>query len=80
VAAGAAREVRGAPAVADTFRGRARAAQPALINGAVGLAWAPGGQPRVVFDFRIANGKIVEINFLAEPEHLRQLDLRVLDD
>src|SRR5918996_5423068 len=34
---GAAQEIRGAPAVADTFAGRARAAQPALINGAPGL-------------------------------------------
>jgi hypothetical protein len=45
VHAGASREVRGAAAVADTFSGRARAAQPALVNGAVGLVWAPGGKP-----------------------------------
>src|SRR5216117_161347 len=37
-------EVRGASAVVETFAGRARAAQPALINGAPGLAWAPGGR------------------------------------
>src|SRR5205085_5489659 len=48
VQAGAAEEVRGAAAVAATFAGRARFAQPALVNGAVGLVWAPGGQPRVV--------------------------------
>ncbi len=46
---GAAAEVRGAQAVADTFKGRARAAQPALVNGAVGLVWYTGGQPHVVF-------------------------------
>src|SRR2546430_4196538 len=46
---GASREVRGAAAVAKTFSGRARAAQPALVDGAVGLVWAPGGRLRVVF-------------------------------
>jgi len=44
--------VRGARAVAETFSGRARAAQPALLDGAVGLAWAPGGRARVVFASR----------------------------
>ena len=78
--AGASREVRGAPAVADTFKGRARAAQAALVNGAVGAVWAPGGQPRVVFGFTITRGKIVEIDLLADPARLRQLELVVLND
>ena len=77
---GAAREVRGATAVADTFSGRARVARLALVNGAVGAVWAPGGRPRVVFDFTVKRGKIVEINLLADPEHLSQIDLVVLDD
>ncbi len=42
---GAAKEVRGAPAVADTFSGRARLAQPALVDGAAGAVWDPGGRP-----------------------------------
>src|SRR5437660_9139515 len=53
VQAGASREVRGAVAVADTFSGRARFAQPALVNGAAGAVWAPRGRPRVVFGFTI---------------------------
>ncbi len=80
VYAGASREVRGAAAVADTFSGRARFAQPALVNGAVGAVWAPGGRPRVVFGFTIARGKIVGIGLVADPERLRQLDLAVLND
>jgi RNA polymerase sigma-70 factor (ECF subfamily) len=80
VQAGAASEVRGAAAVAATFSGRAQAAQPALINGAPGAVWAPGGQPRVVFGFTIANGKIVAIDLLADPERLRQLDLEILKE
>jgi hypothetical protein len=80
VQSGATGEVRGAPAVAETFAGRARAAQPALIDGAVGLVWAQAGRPRVVFDLSIENGKIVEIEMIADTERLGELDLVVLDD
>ena len=76
--AGAAGELRGAQAVAGTFSGRARFARPALVDGAAGAVWAPGGQPRVVFGFTIAGGRIVEIEVLADPERLRQLDLEIL--
>jgi len=78
VAMGSSGEVRGAPAVAEQFSGRARAALPALVNGAAGLVWAPGGRPRVVFGFTIARAKIVQIDLVADPERLRQLDLVVL--
>ena len=78
--AGASREVRGAAAVADTFSGRARFARPALVNGAVGAVWAPGGRPRVVFGFTITGGKIVAIDLIADPERLPQLDLAILSD
>ena len=54
--------------------------QPALVNGAVGAVWAPGGRPRVVFAFTIARAKIVAIDILADPERLRGLDLAVLND
>jgi RNA polymerase sigma factor (sigma-70 family) len=80
VHAGASSEVRGAPAVARQFSGRARSAQPALVNGAAGALWAPGGRPRVVFGFTITRGKIVAIDLVADPERLRQLDVAVLDD
>jgi len=76
---GASREVHGAPAVADTFKGRARFAQLALVNGAIRAVWAPGGRPRVVFGFTITRGKIIEIDILADPALLRQLDLVGLD-
>ena len=79
VQAGASSEVRGADDVAKTFAGRARAAKPALVNGAVGLVWAPGGRPRVVFGFTITDGKIVAIDLIADPEQLRKLDLVILD-
>src|SRR3712207_4553074 len=79
VDAGAPGEIRGAPAVADTFSGRARFAQPALVNGAAGAVWAPGGRPRVVLGFTIRGGRLVEIDILADPERLGQLDPAVLN-
>jgi hypothetical protein len=77
---GVAGEVRGAAAVAEAFAGRARAARPALVDGAAAAVWAPGGRPRVVVGFTIAEGRIVGIELVADPERLRQLDVSVLDD
>src|SRR5579875_2693177 len=76
---GAAQEVRGATGVAATFaRLRARAARPALVDGVAGAVWAPGGQPRVVFSFTVAGGKIVAIDLIADPVRVSQLDLAIL--
>jgi hypothetical protein len=46
----------------------------------VGATWAPGGQPRVVFGFTIADGKVVELEILSDPHQLRQLDVEILAD
>jgi hypothetical protein len=54
--------------------------QPALVNGTVGAVWASRGRPRVVFGFTIMRGKIVEIDLVADPGRLRELDLAVLND
>ena len=75
VRSGAPGEVHGAAQVAGTFSGRARAARPALVNGAAGLVWAHRGEPRMVFGFTISGGKIVAIDLLADPQRIRQLDL-----
>jgi RNA polymerase sigma-70 factor, ECF subfamily len=77
---GASEATRGAPAVAGVFSGRALAAQAALVDGAVGLAWAPGGRPKVVWDFTITNGKIVSIEMVADTGTLSELDLTIYDD
>ena len=75
-------EVRGASAVAETFRGRARGAQRALVDGAAGAVWAPGGTPRAVFGFVVAEGKsglrIVEIGVTADPARIAELDVRLV--
>jgi RNA polymerase sigma factor (sigma-70 family) len=77
---GAAAEVLGASAVAATFSGRARAAQPVLVDGKAGVMWAVDGRPRVVFGFTITDGKIVGIDMISDPTILRELDLEILTD
>ena len=59
--------------------GSAEFARPALVNGAAGLVSAPEGKPFSVLGFTIAGGKIVEIDILADPERLSELDLTVLE-
>jgi RNA polymerase sigma factor (sigma-70 family) len=80
VASGADAEVRGAAAVARTFTGRAKAAQPALVDGAAGAVWMHSGEPRVVFDFTVTEGRISGITLLADPDRLDRLDLTILTD
>ena len=36
--------------------------------------WAPGGRPRVAFAFKVAAGRIVEIDILADPEYLGRIE------
>jgi len=79
---GPSRLVLGSRAVAGQVLGFARFARfarPVLVNGAPGLIAAPDGQPISVLGVTIRGGKIVEIDVLADPERLRQLDLTVLD-
>jgi RNA polymerase sigma-70 factor (ECF subfamily) len=68
-------EIRGQDAVANVFKGRAAAAKIALIDGDVGLVFAPGGKPFAVFDFVVEDGRIVEISLIAERENISALDL-----
>jgi RNA polymerase sigma-70 factor (ECF subfamily) len=77
------REVHGAQAVARqalTFSRFASFARPALVNGAAGVVAASRGRPYSVMGFTVRGGKIVEIDILADPARLGQLDLTALDD
>jgi RNA polymerase sigma-70 factor (ECF subfamily) len=83
VPVGAPREARGASAVARhalSFSRRTQYAQAALVNGAVGIVVAPHGRLSIVMAFTIKRGRIVEIDVVADPGRLRQLDLAGLDD
>src|SRR6266498_5083138 len=79
VPAGAPTAIRGARAVAAealTFARLVGSAQPAVVNGAVGLvSWGPDGRPFSVLGFTVRRGKIVEIDVLADRERLHQLGL-----
>jgi RNA polymerase sigma-70 factor, ECF subfamily len=79
VSMGSPEVVLGASAVAASFSGRAQGAQPALIDGAVGMAWVAGGRTRVAWEFTIVEDKVVHIAMLAERDTLDDLDLTVLE-
>ncbi|MFC9247143.1 sigma-70 family RNA polymerase sigma factor [Streptomyces sp. NPDC057136] len=75
-------EVRGALSVAKgamAAMGRARFTGPALVNGMVGLAMAPHGRLRIVLAFTMAEGRITEIDVIAEPDRLGELTIAVPD-
>ncbi|GAA2827871.1 RNA polymerase ECF family sigma subunit [Aminobacter aminovorans] len=76
---GALAELRGAQAVAQSFKGRAQGALPALVDGAIGLIVAPMGKLRVVLMLRLDGDRIVGIDAIADPDRLAQLDLALLD-
>ena len=60
------------------FSRGARFAQPALVNGAVGIILAPRGRLFRVLSFTFSRGKIVQIDVVAGPARLSELDLAVL--
>lgn len=77
------REIRGAEAVigqAMAYSQLGHVIKPALINGAVGVVRTRDGEPLAVGGFTVRGGRIVEIDFLADPVRLRELDLTILDD
>ena len=51
----------------------------ALINGAAGVVSQRDGKPFSIGAFTIKDGKVVELDFLVDPERLAQLDLTVLE-
>jgi hypothetical protein len=57
-----------------------RTARAALVDGAVGVVVAPRGRLLMVLRFTFRDGKIVEIDAIADPARLRRLDLTVLED
>jgi RNA polymerase sigma-70 factor (ECF subfamily) len=79
---GVTQELRGAEAVASQAQAYSRldlVIHPALINGAVGSVVTRDGRPFSVSAVTVLGGKIVELDFLSDPERLAQLDLTVLD-
>jgi RNA polymerase sigma factor (sigma-70 family) len=81
-AKGLSRMVRGAEAVASQaamFSQSSLDNHIVLVNGAMGiLARRPDGRPFAVLGFTVVNGRIAEINILADPERVGRLDLSSL--
>ena len=65
----------GSRQVAEFFQGRARAANPVLIDGVPGAAWSRGGVLKVIFEFRISEERIVGIDLIADPQVLAMLEV-----
>jgi hypothetical protein len=85
---GASEVVHGAVAVAeravapDGFSRFARSGwvHPAQVNGAAGAVVAPEGRVSAVIGFTVRQGRIVEIDMLADSARLRRFDLTVVND
>jgi ketosteroid isomerase-like protein len=81
-AAGTPRTIRGARAVAANarmFSANARFAEPAVVDGAVGIVVAPNGRLALVLRFGVIGERIGEIDITADPDRLRRFDLAMLD-
>ena len=80
---GAPAEIRGARDWAQgaiAFSQLARFVQPALVNGSIGLVFAPRGRLLRVLTFEIVGEKIVGADVITKPERLRQLELSPLTE
>ena len=81
-AAGTPTTISGAQAVAASaraFSANSRFAEPALVDGAVGIVVAPKGKLALVLRFSVAADKITKIDIDADPARLSRLSLAVLD-
>ena len=82
VTSGAPTEVRGAAVWAKqavAFGQLARLVRPALVNGSIGVVMAPRGRLVRALTFKIANGKITEIEVIGDPARLDELALSIVD-
>jgi RNA polymerase sigma factor (sigma-70 family) len=81
-AAGTPKTFRGAATVAANarnFAANARFAEPALVDGAVGIVVAPNGRLALVLRFTVVGQRITEIDIDAESRRLRDISLALLD-
>ncbi len=71
---GGPRRMIGSHTVAKVFHGRAQAARFILIDGAPGILVAPNGHLLLVMTVSFRDGKITEIEAIADPDHLARLN------
>jgi RNA polymerase sigma-70 factor (ECF subfamily) len=75
---GGATEVRGARLVADAFCGRAQVAEAALLDGELGVLVAPHGEIVVVLRVTFRDGRISEIDAVADHDVIGAMELERL--
>jgi RNA polymerase sigma factor (sigma-70 family) len=71
-------EIRGGPAVAETFKGRAQAAKPALVDGTPGVAVIIGGRLRLVLRVTVSGDRISAIEAVADADRIAAFDVEML--
>jgi RNA polymerase sigma factor (sigma-70 family) len=71
-------EIRGGPAVAETFKGRAQAAKPALVDGTPGVAVIIGGRLRLVLRVTVSGDRISAIEAVADADRIAAFDIEML--
>ncbi len=65
----------GSGPVAEAFLGRAQAAEAAVLDGVLGVVVAPGGRLLLALEVAVENGRIVEIDAVADPARLAAMQL-----
>ena len=65
--------------MAAVFKGRAQAAKPARVDGAVGVAVVLGGTLRIVLQLAFTGGRIAGIEAVADPERIAGFNVDMLD-
>ncbi len=65
-------------AVATWFSKGARGLRRAIIDSASGIVWAPDGRVQGVLGLTITDGKIVDINLIADPERIRTFNVELV--
>ena len=75
--------LRGAQAIASgamAAAGRSDQSELALVDGAVGIVFAPAGRLQVVLALTVSGRRISAIDVIADPERLRTVELAVLPE
>jgi RNA polymerase sigma-70 factor (ECF subfamily) len=68
--------ITGGREIAEFFAGRAKAALPATLDGGAASCWQHLGEVKVVFGFTVVEGRIKQIELLADPSVLTRVGRR----
>ncbi|WP_250035962.1 sigma-70 family RNA polymerase sigma factor [Paractinoplanes maris] len=68
-------EMHGAGALARFFNGKARNAEPALVDGVLAIRVAPGDDTLLVIALTVTAGRITALDATTDPTRLRELEI-----